>query len=179
MKLLNKNIIKNNEVYIGMNDDIYYLKDDLSKEKVGKVPFRDSRKKKLNIMLFYKTQFDFAKESLLKADNEFKLDMETAEIYNEIGFLSDKELKDYKIADERYKGKLKAIYDVKNYCKEDQSIEIVESDINKLIILHSSIEDSPYLEGKVETYKNIIKKIKNFKNKKELLNYLNKKYKSN
>lgn len=97
MKLLNENIIKNNEVYIGMNENIYYLKDDLTKEKVGKVPFRDSRKKKLNIMLFYKTQFDFAKESLLKADNEFKLDMETAEIYNEIGFLSDKELKRIRI----------------------------------------------------------------------------------
>ncbi|MBX8946001.1 hypothetical protein [Lysinibacillus sp. K60] len=80
-------------IYITLDDaKIYELKSDFTKVEVKemKYPSRENP-----IMGLHKKQFDFAKGWLLDKNNPFKMDVETAVIYNRIGFISNGEFNDF------------------------------------------------------------------------------------
>lgn len=82
-------------VYVTLDDNKFYKlnKQDLSRELVDDVPSPSITDP---IIILHKVQFDSAKGYLLAVHNPFRIDIETAEVYNRIGFLTDKELLDYK-----------------------------------------------------------------------------------
>lgn len=103
-KLLNERMIymelqfhrffNTHEVYVVMDEKIYKLNSkDLSKEEVPEFP-KGTRIKP--IMSLQKAQFDIAKGFMFNIQNHFRISEADAEIYNQIGFISDEELKDYK-----------------------------------------------------------------------------------
>ncbi|MEK5071680.1 hypothetical protein [Sporosarcina sp. FSL K6-1508] len=80
-------------IYVTLDDDKFYeLKSDYTKIEVPefKIPSPENQ-----IVLIHKKQFDSVKANLLDKENPFKLDLETANIYYQIGFLSDSEFKDF------------------------------------------------------------------------------------
>lgn len=80
-------------IYITLDDaKIYELKSDFTKVEVQEMknPSKDNP-----IVGLHKKQFDFAKECLLNNKNPLKMDVETAEIYNRIGFISNEEFNDF------------------------------------------------------------------------------------
>lgn len=80
-------------IYVIINTKIYKLsRIDLSKEEVSELP---KPSKENPIMVLNKAQFDIAKDYLLDIQNPFRISLGTAELYNQIGFLSDSEFKDY------------------------------------------------------------------------------------
>ncbi|MDY3375055.1 MAG: hypothetical protein SOX50_17470 [Terrisporobacter othiniensis] len=81
------------KIYVTFGDKIYKLnRKDLSKEEVSELP---TPSKENNVMILHKSQFDMAKGYLLDIQNPFRINIETARLYNKIGFLSNDELKDY------------------------------------------------------------------------------------
>ncbi|MDP4084749.1 MAG: hypothetical protein Q8934_09065 [Bacillota bacterium] len=77
------------------NDKIYELKSDYTKIGVQKI---ECSSKENPVMVLHKNQFDYAKDYLLNKENPFKIDEETARIYNQIGFLTNEELNNYIIS---------------------------------------------------------------------------------
>ncbi|GKS12929.1 hypothetical protein YDYSY3_39290 [Paenibacillus chitinolyticus] len=92
-------IFNTHTIYVTLDDNKFYKlnKQDLSRELVDDVP---SPSKADPIIVLHKIQFDSAKGYLLAVDNPFRIDVETAEVYNKIGFLTDEEVLDYKRANE-------------------------------------------------------------------------------
>jgi len=77
-------------IYITLDDaKIYELKSDFTKVEVQKMKYSS---KDNPVMGLHKKQFDLAKAWLLNNENPFKMDVETAVIYNRIGFISNEEL---------------------------------------------------------------------------------------
>jgi hypothetical protein len=52
-----------------------------------------------NILILHTLQFDHAKAFLLNADNPFRIDVDTAELYHQIGFINSEELVKFKVAE--------------------------------------------------------------------------------
>lgn len=96
MKELQTNKFFNmHEIYITLDDNkVYKLnKDDLSKmEEVESIP---TQNRDNPIMVIHKEQFDLSKRFLLDIHNPFRIDIDTAQIYHRIGFLSYEELTSY------------------------------------------------------------------------------------
>lgn len=81
-------------VFVVIRDKYYKLnKKDLSREEVSEIP-EPSREKP--IIVLNKVQFDMVKTCLLNVQSPFRINLDIAEMYNRIGFLTDEELKDYK-----------------------------------------------------------------------------------
>jgi len=81
-------------IYITLDDDkIYQLnKRDLAKELVSEIP---QPSKENPIMVIHKSQFDMAKSYLMDINNPFRISVDTARDYRDIGFLSEQEFRDY------------------------------------------------------------------------------------
>lgn len=86
---------ENYEIYITLDEDkIYKINNkDLSRALVDKIPKLAKNKP---IAVLHKKQFDIAKNYLMDFQNPFRISIETAKYYNDIGFISKKELDDYK-----------------------------------------------------------------------------------
>ncbi|WP_044648385.1 hypothetical protein [Paenibacillus terrae] len=82
-------------VYVTLDDEKFYKlnKHDLSREEVEKIPVPS---KENPIMVMHKSQFDLAKGYLMDMRKPIKINLGTAEIYNQIGFLTDDEFVVYK-----------------------------------------------------------------------------------
>lgn len=86
---------KTHTIYITLDDNkLYKVNEDFSKEEVKEIP-HPSKENPIHVL--HKAQFDFAKSALLDNGNPFKMSMETAIIYNKLGFLSDLELSNFKL----------------------------------------------------------------------------------
>ncbi|WP_066415217.1 hypothetical protein [Sutcliffiella cohnii] len=83
-------------IYFTLDDEkIFELKSDYTKVAVSAIK---SPSKENPIMVLHKNQFDYAKVYLLDKRNPFKIDEETAKVFNHIGFISDEELTDFIIS---------------------------------------------------------------------------------
>ena len=88
----NKNLeipFKTHAIFIILSDEkIYKLNENFTKQEVKIIPepSRDSP-----IRVLHKSQFDCGKPFLLDKHNPYRISLETANIYNKIGFLSDEE----------------------------------------------------------------------------------------
>ncbi len=84
---------KTHTIFITLDDEkTYKLNEDFSKEEVQEMP---TPSRENPCMVIHKLQFNFAKNYLLNKENPFKISVEEANIYNKIGFISDKELSDF------------------------------------------------------------------------------------
>lgn len=80
-------------IYVTLDtENIYELKSDYTKVEVAQIK---NPSKENPVMFLHKKQFDDAKNYLLNKENPFKIEQETAKIYNKIGFLSDEELNNF------------------------------------------------------------------------------------
>lgn len=81
-------------IFVIIDERIYKLnKNDLSREEVAEIPVPS---KDNPIMVLHKTQFDLAKNYLMDVKNPFRINYDTAKLYNTIGFITDDELLNYK-----------------------------------------------------------------------------------
>lgn len=94
MKTGFRKLFENHTVYITIDDKIFKLHgEDLEKEEVSEIPVptRDNP-----TMILHKLQFDVVKTYLMNAEHPFRMKLSTAELYRQIGFLSDEEFEEYK-----------------------------------------------------------------------------------
>ena len=94
MELQFNRLFNTHTIFITIGDKYYKLnRKDLKREEVSELPMSS---KNNPIMVLHKVQFDMAKGYLLNIQNPFRISLDTAEIYNQIGFLTDEEFEAYK-----------------------------------------------------------------------------------
>ncbi|MPM99167.1 hypothetical protein SDC9_146358 [bioreactor metagenome] len=82
-------------IYVTLDDGNAYKLNpkDLSREMIDQIP---NNTKESPIMVLHKKQFDMAKDYLMNIDSPFRILVDEAEDYKDIGFISEKEFIEYK-----------------------------------------------------------------------------------
>ncbi len=95
MKVQFHRFFNTHTIYITLDDDKSYKLNpkDLSKEIVNKIPHGS---KENPIIIMHKKKFDIAKDYLMDINNPFRILIDEAEDYQRIGFITEKELEEYK-----------------------------------------------------------------------------------
>lgn len=84
----------NYAVYFTLDDERMFQLNavDGTRKEVSTIPILD---RSIPIMVLHKNQFDFVKHYHLNPDNPDRISLSRAELYNQIGFISDEELRTF------------------------------------------------------------------------------------
>lgn len=82
----------NYAVYFTLDDERMFQFNlvDGTRTEVSAIPVLD---RSIPIMVLHKNQFDFMKKNYLNLDSPNRISLSSAELYNQIGFITDEELK--------------------------------------------------------------------------------------